>query len=483
MKLNRVFSLVIVLALVLALAPAASAQGPLGTWVSGIACQNLDNANAALITLHFYPEGSGTAALDYDDTIPAGASKNYYTPSSPPGLPATFLGSVMVESSTPLACNVNTQTTGTGTSTSPYRIGTSAGFADSETGLKMYAPQVMKLLGGAWSSYIAVQNATAAEITVNLSYRDRFGAAVPAADESDTIPGYSNHVFYQADNAGLANGFIGAATIVATGNIAVVTNFYNAGTDNTNAQLHSYNGFSSGSDTLLVPRFVRKFYGYNGGMSIQNIGAAPTTVSIDFTFAGNTYTYDSPAIQPGAALALYSKDMPELAPVDGLPIGQRFGSAVITSSGEDIIAIINEDNRGLAGDNNGSAVPAERVGQGNTYNAILDGAQTVTIFFPQIVARASNIFSGGFQVANTTGTSSPCTATFNAQAGLDFDFTLGAFGSASIYAENVPGIVTPYNGSVTVVCSQAIVGISNLAAFPGSGKLGDSLSGGNGLNR
>ncbi len=70
----------------------------------------------------------------------------------------------MVESSTPLACNVNTQTTGAGTPTNPFRIGTSAGFADGETGLTMYVPQVMKTLAGTWSSYIAVQNATAAEV-------------------------------------------------------------------------------------------------------------------------------------------------------------------------------------------------------------------------------------------------------------------------------------------------------------------------------
>ncbi len=92
MKLNRIFSLVIVLAMMLALVPAASAQGPSGTWVSGIACQNLDDVNDAAITLHFYPEGSGASVLDYDATIAAGASVNFYTPSSPPGLPATFLG-------------------------------------------------------------------------------------------------------------------------------------------------------------------------------------------------------------------------------------------------------------------------------------------------------------------------------------------------------------------------------------------------------
>ena len=481
MKLNRVFSLLIVLALLIAVVPVASASGPTGTWVSGITCQNLDEVNNALITLHFYPEGSGTSALDYSDTILAGGSKLYYTPNTPPGLPATFLGSVMVESSTPLACNVNTQTTGTGTATSPYRIGTSAGFADSQTGLIMYAPQVEKLFYG-WSSYVAVQNATAAAIDVTVTYVDRFGAAVPAATETANIPGYSNHVFYQEDNTDLPAGYFGGATVTGTGNIAVTTNFYNAGTDNTNSQLHSYNGFASGGDTLIVPRFVRRYYGYNGGLSIQNIGDAPTTVTIVFTIAGTDYTYHSPSISPKATLGLYATTIAELNPVDGIPMNQRYGNAIITSAGEPIIATVNEDNRGNPADNNGNPVPSERVGQGNTYNAFLDGTQTTTVFFPQVPAKAGGIFSGGFQVSNTTGTDTTCTATFNA-IDVIYSGDLPANGSWSVYAENVPGMVFPHNGSVTVVCGQAVVGISNLAAFPGSGRLGDSLTAGNGLNK
>jgi len=482
MKLTKIFSLFAVLALVLALAPAASAQGPTGTWVSGIACQNLDNVNDATITLHFYQELSGTSSLDYNDTILAGGSKNYYTPNIV-GLPAPFLGSVVIESSTPLACNVNTQTTGNGTPTSPFRIGTSAGFADAETGLTMYAPQVMKLLAGTWSSYVAVQNATASNVDVTVNYVDSAGNPVPAAQETVTIPGYSNNVFYQEANANLPNGFIGAATITGTGNIAVVTNLYNAGTTSSNSQLLSYDGFAAGNTTLLVPRFVRRFYGYNSGMSIQNIGTLTTTVTIDFVFAGTTYTYNSPVIQPGAALALYSTNITELVPVDALNMTQRFGSATITSSGQPIIAIVNEDNRGLAGDNNGDPVPVERISQGITYNAFLNGAQTDTVFFAQIVSGAGGIFSGGFQVVNTTGTAATCTATFNAQAGLTYGFALGANGSASVYAPNVPGINPGYNGSVTVVCDQPIVGISNLADIVGSGLVGDSFTCGNGLNR
>ena len=102
MKLNRLFSMMIVFSMLLALVPAAAAQGPAGDWVSGIACQNLDEVNAADVTLSFYLENSGTSSLDYNDTIPAGSSKNYYTPSSPPGVPDGFLGSVVIQSSTPL---------------------------------------------------------------------------------------------------------------------------------------------------------------------------------------------------------------------------------------------------------------------------------------------------------------------------------------------------------------------------------------------
>jgi hypothetical protein len=66
----------------------------------------------------------------------------------------------------------------------------------------MYVPQVEKLFYN-WSSYVAVQNATAASVNVTVTYVDRFGAPVPAATETEDIPGYSNHVFYQEDNAGL----------------------------------------------------------------------------------------------------------------------------------------------------------------------------------------------------------------------------------------------------------------------------------------
>lgn len=481
MKMHKIFTLMVVFAMLAVLVPTAAAQGPTGDWISGIACQNLDNVNAADVTLSFYLADTASSQLDYDPAdIPAGGSANYFTPNLA-DLDPEFLGSVVIQSSTPLACNVNTQTTGAGTADNPRRVGTSAGFGDAETSTTMYVPQVMDY-AGSWGSYIAVQNATANAVDVTVSYADRTGAAIDA-DETATIPGYSNHVFYQSENADLPENYMGAATVTADGAVAVTVNMYNAGTNSSDAQLLSYNGFAEGSTKLLVPRFVRRFYGYNSGLSIQNIGTVAAPATIVFTFDGVPYTVTTADINPGAAAALYAPNIAELLPVDSLGLGARFGSAVITSA-QPIIAIVNEDNRGDAADNNGAAVPVERISQGTTYNAFLDGTQTPTIFFAQIT-KAASVFSGGFQVANTEATDGACTATFNAVSpAVEYDFDLPANGSASVYAPNVAVLTaTMYNGSVTLVCDVDIVGISNMAAAPGSGSLGDSFTQGNGLNR
>jgi hypothetical protein len=457
------------------------AQAPSGPWASGIACVNLDNTNAASILLTFYSQDNSTPVLTYSDTIPAGGSKTYFTPSTPPGVPNNFVGSVVVASSAPISCNVNTQKLSTGTPSDPYRIGTSSGVSTSEAGSKIYAPQVMKNFGG-WNSYIAVQNTESVSVTVTIDYKDRYGNPI-SASESFIIPPQSTHIFYQNANPSLPNNFLGAATISSndgTSKLAVVVNFYNSGLDPSTSQLHSYNGFVSGGNRLYVPRFVRKYYGYNSGLSIQNIGNVNTTIRITFTFAGNTYVYTSPApIAPGAALALYAPNISEINSVDSLPEGQRFGNAIIeVLSGGPIVAIVNEDNRG------GPGVPAERVGQGATYNAIIDGTQTNTIFFPQIPRNVSGVFSGGFQIANTTGTAATCNITYSgAPLANETNVPLPPNGSIARYAPNVSNLPDGFNGSATVTCSQPIVGISNLAVNPGSGRYGDSFTQSNGLNR
>ncbi len=482
MKALKIFLITAMIAVLFA-APISSVQAgsPPGTWVSGISCQNLDSENDAAIVIAFYPENNSSAVLTYNDTILKGGNKNYYTPSTPPGIPAGFVGSAVVSSSTALACNVNTITTGAGTTTDPIRLGINSGFDEVQVAPVMYLPQIEKAFYD-WNSYIAVQNTNADPVDVTITYKDRYGVAVPSATETATIPANTNKVFYQSDNANLPSNFLGSAKVAAddgTSPLAVIANFYNSGTNNTTAQIHSYNGFSQGGSKVYAPYIVRNYYGYNGGISIQNIGTDVTTVRITFMFGTHEYIYDSPEIESGAALPLYTPNISELNEVDTFGVKERFGSAVIeVLTGGPIVAIINESNFG------GPGVVEERVGQGGTYNAFVDGTQTNTVFLPQIPRNAGGIWSGGFQVTNTADSEGTCDIAYEGvPAAFEDDVPLPALGSISRYAPGVTNLPDGFNKSVTVTCTQPIFGIANLAINPGSGKYGDTFGQSNGLNR
>mgnify|MGYP000908526012 FL=1 len=141
-------------------------------------------------------------------------------------------------------------------------------------------------------------------------------------------------------------------------------------------------------------------------------------------------------------------DVPELAGVAGT------GSAVIESSGQPIVAIINEDNRV-------GAVIFNHEGRGSTYNAILDGEQTNTVFFSQATAKFY-AYSSGIQVQNVGTAAATVTAVWSAPGYADVtkSVTLGPNESVSWFAPDETGYVD-FNGSVVVTADQPIVGIAN----------------------
>ncbi len=277
-----------------------------------------------------------------------------------------------------------------------------------------------------------------------------------------------------------------AVTSPADGKIAVVVNFYNSGTDSGTAQFHSYNGMSGGATKLYMPRVVRRFYGYNSGITVQNISAVDTTMTVTFNFAGQTFTYQSGVISPNTSLVLYLPDVSVLDPVDELPINQRFGNAIVVADNPaaSIVGIVNEDNRGNTADNDGNPIPAERVGQGSTYSAIPAGSESKTLYFPQVMRKVDGFFSGGFYISNVTPNNGICDIWFNnVPAAKLNDVPIGANSSLSYYAPNIPNLPDGFNSSVTVQCTVEVIGIQNFAAEPGSSRLGDSFTQNNAFNR
>lgn len=480
-KVKVIVTLVLTLSVLLMSVSTAAAGGPTGSWASGIACQNLDSANAATVTLSFYREGSATEAANYLSSIPAGSSKNWLTTSSVnmPGFPTNFIGSGVVSSSTQLACNVNTQSTGVGTKTSPYRMGTNAGVGSAAAAPVMYIPQVVKAAGG-WNSYVAVQNTSVDNVTVAVHYYLSTGAEVGAAAETAVIPGQSTKLFYQSDNAGLPTGFNGGAKVQATSpadtGLAVVVALYKDGTSYSKSQFYSYNGAPAGANKVFVPRFVRKLVGNNSGLAVQNVSTTASTLTAVFNFDGVSYTVHSGSIAPGASWLLYAPSIPELSTVEG-----KQGSVVITAddAATTIIASVNEDNN--------DPTAGTRYGQGATYNAILDGEQSNTVFFAQFTKYAASVFSSGFQVSNTTDTDGTCNITYTAQTAInETNVPLPANGSIVRFANSgtqtaMKNMVSGYNAAVKVVCTVPVTGIVNMAAY--GGKYGDSFTQTTGLNQ
>lgn len=490
---------IIVTVLILALFPKSQvfAQGPSGNWVSGITCQNMDSVNAADVTFEFFQEGQSSAALTYPDSIPAGGTLKYFTPNTPSGLPSPFNGSARISSNRAVSCNVNTQANNAGTEGAPFRVGTSAGYEATQTGPIAYVPQVIKQSGTApieWNSYIAIQNTTSSSVSIDVQYYDRFsGNEITAAKESRSIPANSSVVVYQKSNANLPIGFNGGAKVVATNPnttpLAVTVNFYNSGSSYSTSQFHSYNGFSVGSNKLYIPRVIRRYYGYNSGLSIQNVGVAPTTVTIDFTFKdGTTYSYNSPTIQPSASLILYTPGMATLAAVDSKPMGNRAGSAIVTTANpaDRIVGIINDDNRGDPTDNNGVPVPIGDIGKGSTVGMFLDGQQTNNVFISQMTKKAAGgVYTGGIIIQNTTNLAGTCDLTFAGVPGATMTgVNLPINGLISLYTgTQVPGLPDGFNASVSINCTRPVFGIANFSAEAAANKYGDSYIQYNAFNK
>jgi hypothetical protein len=449
--MRKVVRTVGIVLFVLALATTTiGAQGPAGSWVSGIQIVNLSQTETAHVTVKFYnlddgTAGSGDEVWSFNVDIPPKGSVPYYVPNDIPQLPQGFIGSAVISSDVPVAANLNTELDA-GT-----RKGTASGV--SEPSDKLYFTQVMKNYWG-FNSYIAVQNTTDTEASVNCKIYATDGTLT--LTEPATIKPYSSHIFYQASQAlpgSPPSGFGGSAVVESTGaGLAGIVNYYKDGSTAKTSQFKSYNAFSGGSQKLYVPRLLRlPFYGpYAGGLAIQNVGTGDTTVTIDYYFGGVKYTQSSTlgARQPWP---LYLPDPAQVPVLDGVT---GSGAAIITSSSQPIVATVNEDN--------------DNIGYGVTYNAILDTAATTQCLLPQIVSKFWGN-CGGLQIMNVGTVNANMTATFSMQGRADVTLadTIEPNGVWELFAPDALASQgasdLDWNGSVLVTSNTKIVGIGNMS--------------------
>ena len=480
MKKIKAINFLIVATLIMLLVSPVSAAGPTGSWVTGITCQNL-SPSQAMVLFQFYREGVLTSALNYFDTIPANGTLKYFTPNPPPSVPSPFSGSVAVSSDQSVICNFNLQSTGTGTSTNPYRMGTASGLLTMQVNRTMYAPQIDKVAGGTWNSYMVIQNSGLLSEDIEIHYYDRNTGTETTVERYYNIAPNTSKMIYPELDGNLPNGFY-SAVIIGTQTNSVTVSMYNSGTDNTTSGFNLYDAIPTGGTNLIIPRVVYRYYGYNSGISVMNVSDRNATVYIDFTFKnGVTYHYQSPnIIKQYQTLMLYTENMgifsdPNNYDLNTYDVSLRTGRASVyakdsSNNNVSIVGIVNMDNRGGYGGQTGD------IGKSATSNMGVIGQETNDVFFPQLPKKAGNIFTGGLIVANATGTPGSCDFTFYSSPIVTLNnVTLPANGLISLYMGiQVPGLPDGFNGSAKAHCNPKVFGVGNFSADASTGKLGDS---------
>jgi hypothetical protein len=238
-------------------------------YTSTISIQNTDSVPNNL-SVDFVPV-SGTTIHKDVTALPAGAAKYYDLGTSDPIAAATFSGSVVVKA---------TRTTGGGDGqvvATSLEAGTSNNFAYAFEGAtqfstKVYMPSAFcRYDASQYYSYYAVQNTDTGPVNVTVTYSNGHADPVqtiqPGAKFSFSGCGISNSLN--------PNGFIGSATITATGKIAAIAKI-----QNNSGLATAFLGFVDGASKISAPYVRWTETGWTNGsrqrafLAIQNIGAA-----------------------------------------------------------------------------------------------------------------------------------------------------------------------------------------------------------------
>lgn len=251
------------------------------------------------------------------------------------------------------------------------------------------------------TSGFQVQNLSqSATANITIQYIDA-ATQNQVATQSATIPPGGSLTFVPFTAPGYVQmaapaGFRGSVTILSDQPIVAVTNILGGtNVDGIYSLGDSYSGFTGGASTLNLPLIVRNNFGIDTSITVQNVGAAPATVTISYTpgFVGNTgVTEPAFTLQPGASRTIYQKDNPAL----GTSIPGFIGSATVTAIGSSVVATVLQEGNG----------------QLMAYNAFPAGTGSPTVALPLVLGNNFGAFTG-IQVLNAGTAATTANITFS----------------------------------------------------------------------
>jgi hypothetical protein len=298
----------------------ADSPAPGGPFSTAFYVQNLGGATANC-TFQFFNATGGVSFTSGTNTVNAGSALYVYTPLLSGLATGTYSGVVSCDQ--PVAAIVNFSDTNSGAS--------HAGV--TTPGLTWFAPAVYDNYYNYYATIIA-QNATSAPVDITVEIYSAAQVAPIHTITQPAVPANASASFEMEGLTQLGDNVVYSAKVIGTGNIAPIVTIY--GRAGASEQLYSYNPFTGGSTTVYTPVIMNNFYGYNTSLSVQNIGAASTAITVTY----GTGQQQTANLSPNQSIEFYTPAVPGMGTGD--PAGLT--GATIVSSGQNIVALVNESN-------------------------------------------------------------------------------------------------------------------------------------------
>lgn len=407
---KRYALVVAVLMAVLVVVPASA--GISGPGSSGVQVQNLNMTTGAAVAVQLWNQ-NGAAAIDLaNDTISAGAAKNYWLPGYPTSTVPNGTYAMVVSADQPVAAIARTDWSNSGGA---------AIYSSVDPANDITVPLITANYAGQ-TSQVTIQNTdtTAAATDVELILRGRGLANAVADIKNQTIQKGTSVTYRLSDpmwgslpntgvDLGVPNGFVGTLQVKSSKALVVET-FIDL------ANSRGVSGFSgvpttSAAATLFCPLIRANYYG-DTGISIVNPNNSQVSAKITYyadarspqqgIFIENVTVPANSSVVPFQGVGGSSRKAPTNLPAGSGQTGQNptptnngfFGVAKIEATGGNVLAEVNDTKFG-----SGWSVQAQ-----SSYNCATQSDAGSTIALP-LVRRyhlSNTKLTTGITIQNTT---------------------------------------------------------------------------------
>ncbi len=248
------------------------------------------------------------------------------------GVPADFIGTAVVTGNAGATLVAASETLNESTGVLLSYAGFGAGMNVVNT------PLLFKNYNG-WVSGAQVVNMSPGTVTVNATIYQRDSAVTIGLGSRTLLPNES-YTYYLPAIAELSDNFVGSGVFTATGPISVVVQEIN---EERGAGM-AYSGFGAGTANISVPVIYKDWNAWDSGIQVQNLGSSDAVVNVTYHLPNGQSVLEAALITAGNSETFYQPANPNLT-------AGTIGAATVTStSGQPIVAIVNQVNYNATGD-------------------------------------------------------------------------------------------------------------------------------------